>query len=427
MPELGARVAAALARRAERGLLRDRDERLLDGAPGPRVSVRGRSLWNFASNGYLGLSTHPRVVAALQEEAAQSGSSATASRLVGGNLRAVAELEGALARLKGKEAALVFSSGYAANQGVLGALGLALEDAALEDASLGDAALKDVSSVAPAPCFVSDALNHASLIDGCRLSGAQVLIYPHGDARAAAALLARARSEGRRALLLTESRFSMDGDVAPLAELAAACREHGAALVVDEAHATGIDGAGRGLVHALGLTEQVDVLVGTLGKALGAHGAFVAASRPLVRWIENSARSFVYSTGLPAPLAAAASAALGVLDDERLHERLQGRVQAMRALLAERGLDDAVAPGASGPILPVLVGSPERALALSELLLEQGVLGVAIRPPTVPEGSARVRLSLRADHPAEALRDLADALLQARRRGLIPASSQRAA
>lgn len=416
MPELGARVAAALARRAERGLLRDRDERLLDGAPGPRVSVRGRSLWNFASNGYLGLSTHPRVLASLQEEAARSGSSATASRLVGGNLRAVAELEGALARLKGKEAALVFSSGYAANQGVLGALGAAL-----------DAALEDVSSAAPAPCFVSDALNHASLIDGCRLSGAQVLVYPHGDARAAAALLARARSEGRRALLLTESRFSMDGDVAPLAELAAACREHGAALVVDEAHATGIDGAGRGLVHALGLTEQVDVMVGTLGKALGAHGAFVAASRPLVRWIENSARSFVYSTGLPAPLAAAASAALRVLDDERLHERLQGRAQAMRALLAERGLDDAVAPGASGPILPVLVGSPERALALSELLLEEGVLGVAIRPPTVPEGSARVRLSLRADHPAEALRDLADALLQARRRGLIPASSQRAA
>ncbi|MCC7111120.1 MAG: aminotransferase class I/II-fold pyridoxal phosphate-dependent enzyme, partial [Deltaproteobacteria bacterium] len=273
MPELGARVAAALARRAERGLLRDRDERLLDGAPGPRVSVRGRELWNFASNGYLGLSTHPRVLAALQEEAARTGSSATASRLVGGNLRAVAELEGALARLKGKEAALVFSSGYAANLGVLGALGIALGDVALEDAALGDVALEGAASgegqgPSLAPCFVSDALNHASLIDGCRLSGAQVHVYPHGDARAAAALLERARAEGRRVLLLTESRFSMDGDVAPLAELAAACRATGAALVVDEAHATGVDGAGRGLVHALGLTEQVDVVVGTLGKAL---------------------------------------------------------------------------------------------------------------------------------------------------------------
>ena len=417
MPELGARVAAALARRAERGLLRDRDERLLDGAPGPRVSVRGRELWNFASNSYLGLSTHPRVLAALQEEAARTGSSATASRLVGGNLRAVAELEGALARLKGKEAALVFSSGYAANVGVLGALGIALEDAALEDAA----------STALAPCFVSDALNHASLIDGCRLSGAQVHVYPHGDARAAASLLERARAEGRRVLLLTESRFSMDGDVAPLAELAAACRATGAALVVDEAHATGVDGEGRGLVHALGLTEQVDVVVGTLGKALGAHGAFVAASSEVVRWLENSARSFVYSTGLPAPLAAAASAALRILDEERTHERLQDTIGAMRALLAERALEDTVAPAASGPILPVLVGSPERALALSELLLDHGALGVAIRPPTVPEGSARVRLSLRADHPPEALRALADALLQARRRGLIPGAAARAA
>lgn len=422
MPELGARVAAALARRAERGLLRDRDERLLDGAPGPRVSVRGRELWNFASNSYLGLSTHPRVLAALQEEAARTGSSATASRLVGGNLRAVAELEGALARLKGKEAALVFSSGYAANVGVLGALGIALEDAALEDAALEDAA-----STALAPCFVSDALNHASLIDGCRLSGAQVHVYPHGDARAAASLLERARAEGRRVLLLTESRFSMDGDVAPLAELAAACRATGAALVVDEAHATGVDGEGRGLVHALGLTEQVDVVVGTLGKALGAHGAFVAASSEVVRWLENSARSFVYSTGLPAPLAAAASAALRILDEERTHERLQDTIGAMRALLAERALEDTVAPAASGPILPVLVGSPERALALSELLLDHGALGVAIRPPTVPEGSARVRLSLRADHPPEALRALADALLQARRRGLIPGAAARAA
>lgn len=407
MAELAERAAAALARREHAGLLRDRAARVLEGAPGARVRVGGRQLWSFASNGYLGLSTHPRVVGALVHEAERTGASASASRQVAGNLVAHHELEHALAALKGAEQALVFSSGYAANLGVLGALGRAL------DVALGD------DDRAP-PLFVSDALNHASIIDGCRLSGAEVAIYPHGDAAAAEALLARARAEGRRALLVTESRFSMDGDVAPLAALAAACRAHGAALVVDEAHATGVDGEGRGLVHALGLADHVDVVVGTLGKALGAHGAFVAGARATVRYLENAARPFVFSTGLPAHLAAAALAALAVLREERPDRALAQNVATLRMLLAERGVDAAVAPGATGPILPVRVGAPARALALAHHLMEHQVLAVAIRPPTVPEGTARVRLSVRADHPPKALVALADALASARAAGLLP-------
>ncbi|MCC7073129.1 MAG: aminotransferase class I/II-fold pyridoxal phosphate-dependent enzyme [Deltaproteobacteria bacterium] len=407
MVDLAARVAAALSWRERAGLVRERAERVLEGAPGPRVCVRGRELWNFASNSYLGLSTHPRVVAALVAEAERTGASSTASRQVAGNLAAHQQLETALAELKRQEEALLFSSGYAANLGVLGALGRALDVASGEH------------DAAP-PLFVSDALNHASIIDGCRLSGAEVAIYPHGNAAAAYLLLARARVEGRRALLVTESRFSMDGDVAPLAALAQACRTHGAALVVDEAHATGVDGEGRGIVHELGLAAKVDVVVGTLGKALGAHGAYAAGARATMRYLENAARPFVYSTGLPAHLAAAALAALVVLREERPDRTLVAKVRALRALLAERALEDVVGRGADGPILPVRVGDPARAMTLARHLGEHEVLAVAIRPPTVPEGGARVRLSVRADHPHEALVALADALASARAAGLVP-------
>ena len=396
---------AALARRHASATLRDRRERTVEGAPGARVTLRGRSLWNFSSNGYLGLSTHPRVVAAMREEATRTGASSTASRQVGGNLAVVEELEDALARLKGKEQALVFSSGYAANVGALVALGGALDEPG-----------------APAPIFVSDAQNHASIIDGCRLAGAEVVVYPHADARAADAVLALAATAGRRALLVTESRFSMDGDVAPLGALCAACQRTGATLVVDEAHATGIDGAGRGLVHELGLADDVDVVVGTLGKALGAHGAFAAGDNAVVRWLENAARTFIYSTGLPGPVAAAALAALHVLRDERPDLSLRDNIDALRAFLAERGLADAVLPNASGPILPVLAGSAERALALAAHLLDRGVLGVAIRSPTVAEGACRVRLSVRADHPMAALVALADGLADARQAGVLRAA-----
>lgn len=404
--DLTARAAAALAQRRARSTLRDRRRRVVQGAPGARVTVDGRALWCFSSNGYLGLAQHPRVVAAAQREAAKSGTSSTSSRLVCGNLAVVDELEAALARLKGKDQALVFSSGYAANVGVLVALGVMLEQA-LEQPG------------ARPPLFLSDAQNHASIVDGCRLSGAEVLVYPHLDAAAVEVALARAATERRRALIVTESRFSMDGDLAPLPRLAAACRAHGAALVVDEAHATGIDGEGRGLVHALGVTDQVDVVVGTLGKALGAHGAFAAASGTLVRWLENAARTFVYSTGLPGCVAAAALAALHVLHDERPDRALAAKLATLRALLSARGLAGVIHQGASGPILPVVVGCSARALALQEHLLAHGVLGVAIRPPSVPEGGSRVRLSLCAEHPQQALVALADALSSAQAAGLI--------
>lgn len=402
----------AVSAREAQGLLRHRNARTLAGAPGPHVTVGGRTLVNFASNGYLGLSTHPKVIAACAEETRRSGTSSTASRLVSGNLSATAELERTLAHLKGKEDALVFSSGYLANIGVLRALGSVLDPDRTK-----------------APLFLSDAHNHASLIDGCRLARAEIEVYPHGDVRSVRTHLETARAQERRSVVLTESRFSMDGDVAPIEELARLADEYGATLVIDEAHATGIDGDGRGLVHALGLTGRVDIIVGTLGKALGAHGAFAAASSPLIRWLENTARSFVFTTGLPGPIAAAASAAVDVLCSERPDRALARNIAFLRAGLAHRMLIDLVLPSSSGPIVPIIVGEPARAVRLGEFLEARGILAATIRPPTVPDGTSRLRLSIRADHDRNDITQLLDALDAARRAQLFapPSSAESAA
>ena len=386
---LTALASEALEARRRQGLLRDHRLRPIEGPAGPRVSIGDKTKINFASNGYLGLSLHPEVVGAMQAEAARSGTSATASRLVVGNLEATVALEQALADLKGAESALVMSSGYHANVGVLQALGRAL---------------------GPGAVVLSDALNHASIVDGCRLAGTEVAVYPHRDVDAVADGLAAARSAGRRAVVITESRFSMDGDIAPLPALARLCAAHGAALIVDEAHATGIDGDGRGLVHAFGLSDRVDLIVGTLGKALGAHGAFVAGDRAVVDWLANAARTFVYTTALPAPVAAAATAALRVLRDERPDVALQENLRLVRRGLAEHGLDRAIAPGSSGPIVPLIVGAPSTALQMAALLDDRDVLVVPIRPPTVPEGTSRLRITVRADHDAADIQRLLDAL-----------------
>jgi 8-amino-7-oxononanoate synthase len=348
--------------------------------------VGGAPMLSLCSNDYLGLASHPALAAAAAAAAARDGFGAGAARLVSGDLPAHRELEAALASFLDRPAALTFPTGYQTNLGVLTAL------AGRDD------------------LIVSDALNHASLIDGCRLSRARVEVYPHGDAAAAGRLLA-AGGQHRRRLLVTESLFSMDGDAAPLAALAEAAAATDSVLVVDEAHAFGILGpGGRGLCAAAGIGP--DVLIGTLGKAAGAAGGFIAGSRALRDLLVNRARTFVFTTAMPPPVAAAATAAVGLIagpEGEHRRARLADRQHALGAALAARGL---VAAPPVGPILPVVLGSEARALAAAAALRARGFFVPAIRPPTVPAGSSRLRVTLSADHELDDLTRFAAALAE---------------
>jgi 8-amino-7-oxononanoate synthase len=348
--------------------------------------VRGRSMLSFCSNDYLGLASHPALAAAAAEAAARDGFGASASRLVSGDLPAHRALEAAVATYLDRPAALVFPTGYQTNLGVLTAL------AGRDD------------------LIVSDALNHASLIDGCRLSRAAVEVYPHGDAEAARHLLSGGASFRRR-LLVTESLFSMDGDAAPLASLADAAEATDSVLVVDEAHAFGVLGpAGRGLCAAAGVVP--DVLIGTLGKAAGAAGGFVAGAAVLRDLLVNRARTFIFTTALPPPVAAAARAAIELLagpEGDRRRALLAARQRELAAVLVGRGL---VETPAVGPIQPVLLGSEARALATADALAARGLFVPAIRPPTVPPGSSRLRITLSAAHQATDVSLLAAALAE---------------
>jgi 8-amino-7-oxononanoate synthase len=377
-------LATALA--AELRALADADRlRALPPLAGPDRThplVGDRPLLSFCSNDYLGLANHPALLAAARSAAERSGFGAGAARLVSGDLPEHRELEAALAAFVGTPAALLFPTGYQTNIGVLSAL-----------ASRDD-------------LIVSDAANHASLIDGCRLSRAEIAVYPHRDASAARSILAAAGRRHRRRLLVTESLFSMDGDTAPLADLARAAHEHDAALIVDEAHALGVAGpGGAGLCRAAGVTP--DVLVGTLGKALGSLGGFAAGSTDLRSVLLNRARTFIFTTSSPAPVVAAAAAALGIITTEEgaaRRQALQARISQLRSAL---GLSEE-----ASPIVPVILGSDRAALDASSRLRAAGLFVQAIRPPTVPEGTARLRVTLSAAHTAADVEALAAALHQ---------------
>jgi len=346
--------------------------RVVDGAQDAVVRVDGREVVLLCSNNYLGLAFHPEVVEAAARAARDFGASSVSSRLISGHMTAHARLEERIAAWKGVEAALLFSTGYHANVGVISSL-----------VSAGDV-------------VVSDELNHASIIDGCRLSRARVAVYRHNDVEHLREVLATC-GDARRVLVVTESVFSMDGDLAPLAAIADAAAACGAWLMVDEAHAAGVFGpAGAGLVAQLGLTDRVDVHMGTLGKALGSFGAYVAGSRALVDHLVNRARSFIFTTGLPPSAAAAAEASLDVIAREP--ERAAGLLARARALgeaLRTAGLE---VPNVDSQILPVMVGDARRAVAAADKLIERGYYVAAIRPPTVPPGTSRLRLSLMATH-----------------------------
>jgi 8-amino-7-oxononanoate synthase len=357
------------------------------GASRVNPDLRGRAMLSFCSNDYLGLASHPALAAAAAETAARDGFGASASRLVAGDLPAHRALEAALAAFLDRPAALVFPTGYQTNLGALTAL------AGRDD------------------LIVSDALNHASLVDGCRLSRARVAIYPHGDARAAGRLLA-AGNRFRRRLLVTESLFSMDGDAAPLGRLAEAAARTDSVLVVDEAHAFGVLGpGGRGLCAEAGVVPGV--LIGTLGKAAGAAGGFVAGSRALRDVLVNRARTFIFTTALPPPVAAAGAAAIALIagpEGDRRRASLAERARALATQLAERGLRLPPSSDRFGPILPVVLGSEARALAVAAALVERGLFVPAIRPPTVPAGSSRLRVTLSAAHEPADIARLATAL-----------------
>jgi 8-amino-7-oxononanoate synthase len=337
-------------------------------------------LLSFASNDYLGLASHPDVLAAAQATAARDGFGAAAARLVTGDLPAHRELEHTLASFLGRSAALLFATGYQANLGVVSAL------------------------AGPGDLVVSDAANHASLIDGCRLSRATVAVYAHGDPNAAAEGLRRP-GRFRRRLLLTESLFSMDGDVAPLSALATLAADHDAIFVVDEAHALGTMGPhGRGLCAAARV--EPDVLVGTLGKAFGSAGGFATGSSALREYLVNRARTFVFATAPPPPVAGAAMAAVRLAAGAE-GDRRRARLQAHRAAVVRRlGL----AVSDAGPILPVVLGTDARALAGARRLRERGLFVPAIRPPTVPEGTARLRVTFSSEHTDDDVERLAMAL-----------------
>jgi 8-amino-7-oxononanoate synthase len=379
-------IADRLEELRERGLYRRL--RLIEGPQGPTVTLDGRPVLLLCSNDYLGLANHPRVRGAAAEAAMRWGTGAGASRLISGNMQPHTLLERRLAAFKGYGAALLFGSGYLANVGAISAL-----------ARRGEVVF-------------SDELNHASIIDGCRLSHAETFVYRHGDVEHLAWGL---RTAGERAaLIVSDGLFSMDGDVAPLEEMVELSRRHDCRLMVDEAHATGALGpGGRGSVAAAGLSGEVDIVIGTLGKALGSYGAYVCASRELTEYLLNTARSFVFSTALPPPVVAASTAALELLEaqPDRV-ERLAGNAATLREGLAGEGL----AVGASRTqIVPLEVGDAARTMELSERLLERGVFAQGIRPPTVPEGSSRLRFTVMATHGTEELRRAARTVGEAAR------------
>ncbi|MGC8742024.1 MAG: aminotransferase class I/II-fold pyridoxal phosphate-dependent enzyme [Candidatus Sumerlaeaceae bacterium] len=371
---------------------------------GLRIERAGRLLWNFSSNNYLDLATHPHVVARAQEAAERFGAGAGGSRLITGTLALHEELESRLAAFKGAETALVFSSGYLANIGLIQALSRRADGSRVP--------------------IVFDKLVHASLVDAILASGAPWKSFAHNDVECAARELRRLlqkhscrTAQGLRAMIVTEGVFSMDGDMAPLRELAGLAESEGGVLVVDDAHGTGVVGPqGAGALAATGLTSMPHcVQMGTLSKALGSQGGFIVGPRYLRELLVNRARAFIYDTALAPPCVAAALAALEVIEQESQRiQNLAHNAAALRSHARCHGLAVADSPSA---IVPVVVGEASDALRLGEHLEREGFLGVAIRPPTVPPGTSRIRLTVMATHPRDVIERLAAVLADGIRGG----------
>ena len=346
------------------------------------IYVKGREYIDFSSNDYLGLSSHPKLIEANKQATDEFGTSSTASRLLSGDLDLHHQLEKEVAAFKHKEAALVFNSGYQANVGILSAL-YGRDD-----------------------CIFSDRLNHASIIDGIALSGAKLFRFQHNDAGHLKSLLAEERGKFKNALIISETIFSMDGDRCPLKDLVDLKNQYNCQFMVDEAHATGIFGKnGAGVVEEEGLEQEVDLVMGTFGKALGSFGAYLAASQVVVDYLVNTCRSFVYSTALPPGVIAANRAGIEVVRDEPFRrQNLLECAEYFRDRLHQKGF---MARGNS-QIIPVVIGDNSKTVAYANKLLEKGYWVLPIRPPTVPQGQARLRFSLTFCHTKEVLDQLID-------------------
>lgn len=379
-------IEAGLRQLREDGL--ERSLRELPGTGGKIRAAEG-DLINFSSNDYLDFARNEKIISAAVDALKSYGAGSVSSRLVSGTLPCHSELERRLAKFKGLPAALVFGSGYLTNLGVI-------------------PALVDREGV-----IIADKLAHASLIDGSILSRANLKRFQHNDCDHLVKLLQNEKS-ARQKLVITESVFSMDGDLAPLKEIASVCTEHNAMLLVDEAHATGIFGpSGAGQVRELKLENQTAVSMGTLSKSIGAYGGFVACSSELHDWFVNRARAFIYSTALPPVMAGAALEALNILEHTpALGRELLSRAENFRRRLQQAGLNTG---NSASQIIPLIAGKNEKALALAGRLRERGILAVAIRPPTVPEGTARIRLSVTLGHSENDLSRAANLIIEAAR------------
>ena len=359
--------------------------RLVSGPQGPHVVLDGKPVLLLCSDNYLGLADHPRVREAAADAAMRWGVGTCASRLASGTMTIHRRLEERLAAFARRESALLFGSRLEASAGVIAAL------------------------ARPGDIVFSDEGNHASLIEGCRLSRAEVFVYDHGDVEHLEWGLAQAH--GRGALIVTDAMFSLDGELAPLEDIVELAQQHRVRLLVDDAHGTGTLGpGGRGALAALGLEDQVDVIVGSLGKALGSHGAFVACDRVMTQYLLNAARTLAFSTAPPPPAVAGALAALDLLEERpRLVDKLHVNAAALRAGLQDEGFD---LRGSSTHLLPIVVGDPELVLRMCELALARGVFAQPITPPSLPAAGSRLRLAVMASHRAEELRAAARVLGQ---------------
>ncbi|MEN9422821.1 MAG: 8-amino-7-oxononanoate synthase [Pseudomonadota bacterium] len=381
------KLRAELESRQNRHLYRR--PRIADSPQQPHRQIDGKALLTFCSNDYLGLANHPAVIRAFQQAANEYGVGSGAAHLVNGHSRPHQQLEEALAIFVGRERALLFSTGYMANLGVVNALLTGRNDV-----------------------VYADRLNHASLVDASLLSGAKLIRYPHNDTTSLGKRLLAQADNASTQLILTDGVFSMDGDIAPLNKLATMAQHHDAWLMVDDAHGFGVLGnTGAGLVEAQGLTPtDVPILMATLGKALGTAGAFVAGSHDLIEYLIQTARTFIYTTAQPPAIAAATLASLQLVQTESWRrEHLQALIQQFRQGAAQLGLPLMASATA---IQPILVGSSAQALAISRQLEERGLLVTAIRPPTVPDGTARLRVTLSATHTPTDVEQLLTALAQ---------------
>jgi 8-amino-7-oxononanoate synthase len=375
MSNLNDHLSADLDRLRADGLYRQLRE--VASAQGAHIVVEGRTFLNFSSNDYLGLANDPILKRAAAEAIEKYGVGAGASRLVCGNLEPYRQLEDRLARFKNKEAAIVFGSGYAANVGTITAL------------------------VGEGDVVILDKLDHASIIDGARQSGATIRVYPHKNVKKLEDIL---RQSSGRALIVTETVFSMDGDLAPLAEIVTLKEKYGAWLMIDEAHATGLYAANRrGIAEATGVEDKIDVTLGTLSKALGCAGGFVVGSQTLIDYLRNKARSLIYSTALPPAIVAAAAAAVDFVMSNAGHGRrdqLWRNVSEMKKGLSALGVQNE----SRSPIIPIIIGSEQAAVDVSQKLYERGLFVPAIRYPTVPKGKARLRVTVTAAHSSDDIR-----------------------